>query len=135
MPGPVAWPLLNTTTNTGTQSITTTTETVVATLTNINSRGSNYLINFQGSVVFAIQAATTSTTVRLRLGTVTGTIVGSAQVVSGGTAGTQTAGDGTVAGVFTPSQEVANLTVVLTVQAAAAAANWNVTLAQIIAQQ
>ena len=135
MPGPTEFPQILQTNNTGTQSITTTTETVIATLTNINSRGSNYPINLAASAVFAINASTTSVTMRLRLGTVTGTVIGAAQVVSGGVAGDISAGDGSIGATYTPSLEVAGLTVVLTIQAAAAAANWNVTYANIVAQQ
>lgn len=135
MPGPTSFPQIAQTTNTGTQSITTTTETVIATLSNVNSRGSNYPINFNGSAVFAVQAATTAVTMRIRQGSLTGSIVGTAQQVSGGVAGDITAGDGTIGATLTPAAEVANATYVLTIQATAAAANWNVTYANLTAVQ
>lgn len=135
MSGPTAWPQIQSTFQTGTQAITTTTETVIATLSNINSRGSNFPINLVGSAVFAISAATTATTLRIRQGTVTGAVVGTLQVVTGGVAGDMNAGDGTVSATFTPSGEIANATFVLTIQATAAAANWNVTNAALTAQQ
>ena len=135
MPGNTAFPQIASTTNTGTQSITTTTETVIATLTNINSRGSNFPINISGSAVFAVNASTTATVMRLRAGSVTGTLLGAAQTVFAATAGTSSGADGSIGAIFTPSTEVAGLVLVLTVQATAAAANWNVTFAQLIAQQ
>lgn len=135
MPGITAFPQILSVTNTGTQLITTTTETVISTLQNVNSRGSNYPINIQGSAVFAINASTTTVTMRLRLGSLTGTLLGQAQPVSGGIAGDITAGDGTIGAQYTPSLEVAGLVIVLTIQATAAAANWNVTYSNITAQQ
>lgn len=135
MPGPTAFPQILQSTNTGTQSITTTTETVIATLNNINSKGQGYALNISGSAVFAIQAATTAVTMRLRVGSLTGILLGPAQVVSGGIAGDITAGDGTVGAMWTPTGEVANATLVLTIQATAAAANWNVTYANLQSQQ
>ena len=135
MPGPTDFPQILTTTSTATQAITTTTETVIATLTNINSRGSNFPINFTGSAVFVVQAATTLVTMRIRIGSVTGTVIGVAQPVAGGIAGDITNADGTVGAQFVPSAEVAGMTVVLTIQATAAGANWNVTYASLIAQQ
>lgn len=135
MPGNTAFPQIYSATNSGIQVITTTTETVIATLTNINSRGSNFPINIQGAAVFAVQAATTATVMRIRAGSLTGTLLGAAQTVSAATAGTTSGADGSIGAVFTPSQEVAGLVLVLTIQATAAAANWNVTFAQLIAQQ
>lgn len=135
MPGPTAFPQIATVVNTNTQTVVTTAETVIATLTGINSRGSNFPINITGSAVFAVSAATTSTTLRIRLGGVTGTVLGQPQTVQGGVAGDVNAADATVGAVYVPSLEVAGLTLVLTIAAAAAAANWNVTLAQLVAQQ
>lgn len=135
MPGPTEFPQIATVTNTGVQAITTNTETVIATLTNLNSRGSNYPINITGSAAFAVNASTTLTTMRIRLATVTGTIIGAAQPVQGGVAGDVNTADGTIGAIYTPSLEVAGLTLVLTIQATAAAANWNVTFAHLVAQQ
>ena len=132
---PVPFPIINTTTNVGTQTIVTTTETVIATLTGVNSRGSNYPINLTGSAVFAVSALTTATTLRIRLGSLTGTIVGAAQIVQGGVAGDVNAADGSVVAQYTPAGELANQTFVLTIAATAAGANWNVTSAQLVAQQ
>ena len=135
MPGPTAFPQIATYTNIGSQAITTTNETVIATLQGINSRGSNFPINLAGRAIFAVNASTTSTTLRLRVGSLTGALIGAAQVVQGGVAGDVNAADGSIAATYTPALEVAGLVVVLTIQAAAAAANWNVTLAQLVAQQ
>ena len=135
MPGPTAWPLIQTVTNSGVQTITTVTETIIATLTNVNSRGSNFPINFAGSAVFAVSAATTATILRIRQGTLAGGLVGVAQTVQGGVAGDVNAADGSVFGQFTPASEIANATFVLTIQATAAGANWNVVTASLTAQQ
>lgn len=135
MPGPTAWPLTQQVIATGNQAITTTTETVIATLPNLNSRGSGYTIHFSGQAAFAVSAATTATTLRIRIGTVTGTIVGSAVIAAGATAGDLQDASGVVGGDYTPSQEIANATFVLTIQATAAAANWNTTYARLEAQQ
>lgn len=132
---PTPFPQIATATNTGTQAITTTTETVISTLSNVNSRGANFPVNLTGNAVFAVAAATTATVLRIRLGTVTGTIVGSQQTVSGGVAGDITFADGSVFAQYTPSGEMAGQTFVLTIQATGAGANWNVTSAQLIAQQ
>ena len=132
---PTPFPQIATVSNTGTQSITTTAETVISTLSNINSRGANFPVNLTGSAVFAVAAATTQTVMRIRLGTVTGTIVGSPQTVEGGVAGDIAFADGTVFAQYTPSGEMAGQTFVLTIQATGAGANWNVTSAQLIAQQ
>jgi hypothetical protein len=135
MPGPTAFTQIQNVVNVGTQTIPTTAETVIATLSNINSRGANYPINITGSAVFAIAAATTATVMRIRIGSVTGTLLGAGQIVSGGVAGDVNAGDGTIGAVYTPSLEVAGLVLVLTIQATAAGSNWNVTFASLTAQQ
>lgn len=135
MSGPTAWPIIQSSFTTGTQAITTTAETVIATLSGINSRGSNFPINLTGNAVFAVSAATTATVLRLRIGTLTGTLIGTAQTPSGGVAGDVNAADGTIVATYTPAQEVAGLVVVLTIQATGAAANWNVTNAGLVAQQ
>lgn len=135
MPGPTAFPIINAATNTGTQTVVTTAETVIATLANVNSRGANFPINITGNAVFAVSPLTTATTLRLRAGTVTGPILGAAQIVSGGVAGDLTSADGTIVAQYTPTLEVAGFTIVLTIQATGAGANWNVTMAQIVAQQ
>lgn len=132
MAGPTPWGQNFNVVNLGTQSITTTTETQITALTGINNRALGSPIYFAANAVFAINASCTSTTLRLRAGSSTGTILATG-VVSGGTAGTSTAADGTIAYLLNPSGEVAGYTVVLTIQATAAAANWNVTLASISA--
>lgn len=135
MPGPTAWPQTVQDIVTGNQSITDTTETVIATLANINSRGSGYTIYFTGQAAFAVSAATTATTLRIRSGSLTGTLLGSAVIVSGGVAADETAASGVVGATLTPDLEIAGATFVLTIQATAAAAAWNTTYAQLQAQQ
>lgn len=130
MAGPTAWQQNLNTVNINAQSITTTSETVIATLSNINSRGSGGAIYFTASAVYAINASTTLTTLRLRVGTLTGTQLTSA-AVQGGTAGTQNNGDGTIGYLYQVAGEVSGLVVVLTIQATSAAANWNVNFASL----
>lgn len=126
MPGPTAWQQQFQVINTAAQSVTTTTETVVATLSGVNSRSAGAAVSLFGNVVFVVQAATTSTTIRLRIGSVSGTQLGTSQVI-GSVAGQVSGADGAIAAVDTPAGEYAGQTYVLTVQAAAAGANWNVT--------
>lgn len=134
MAGQTAWGQTVSVLNVSPQSITTTTETVIATLSGLNSSGPGVPITLVGAAVFVVQAATTSTTLRIRTGSVTGTLLGAAQVI-GSAAGDVTGNDGSVSAQLTPNGEIANGTFVLTVQAAAAGANWNVTLAQLQAFQ
>lgn len=130
MPGPTAWPQQFQVINTGAQTITTTSETVVATLAGVNSRSQGAQVSLFGACCFAVAAATTATTIRLRIGSLTGTLLGAAQPI-GSVAGQVTAADGAVAAVDTPAGEYAGQTYVLTVQATAAGANWNVTFASL----
>src|SRR5215469_10365587 len=123
MAGPTAWQQYASVVNTSTQSITTTTETVIATLAGINSRSPGQAIVFDGGAFFAVNASTTSTTLRIRQDSLTGSVVGVAQVIAE-TAGTISQLVAAVAGQDTPSGEYAFKTYVLTIQAAAAAANW-----------
>lgn len=134
MTGQTPWGQTVSVINTSPQTITTTTETVVATLSGLNSSGPGVPISLVGFCVFVVQAATTATNLRLRVGSVTGALVGVAQPISS-LAGDVTGADGSVAGVYTPSGELSGATFVLTVQATAAGANWNVTLASLQAFQ
>lgn len=129
MPGPTAWQQIVPQVVTGAQVITTTAETVVATLLGVNSRGAGYPIYLTGQAVFVINAGTTQTFLRIRQGNLSGAIVGGQVSAAGGTAGGITQASGVVGGVFTPAQEVSGATFVLTVQATGAAANWDVTYA------
>lgn len=135
MSGPTAWPQIQQVTVTGNQAITTTDETVIATLSNLNSRGSNYPVQFQGNAAFAVSALTTATTLRVRLGTLTGTLLGSAVIAAGATAGDLQDASGVVGANYVPSEEFANATFVLTIQATGAGANWNTTFASLQAMQ
>lgn len=131
MTGPTAWPLIRQVIVTGTQAITTTTETVIATLANVNSKGSGFQLNFTGFAAFAVNADTTATTLRIRAGSVTGTLLGSAVIVAGATAGDLQDASGNVGATQNPTQEVAHATYVLTIQATSAAENWNTTYASL----
>lgn len=134
MTGTLPWNLTLSTINVSSQTITANTETVVATLTPVQSVGSGVPIYLTGQACFVVQAATTITNLRIRQDSLTGTIVGVAQPISSA-AGDVTGADASVAGVFTPPGEVAGKTFVLTVQATNAGANWNVTLATLFALQ
>lgn len=133
MPGPTPWQQNFTVYNFGTQSITTTAETVIATLAGVNSRSAGATINLLGYAQFAVQAATTSTTLRVRVGSLTGTVVSSTTGVFAATAASTSQDQLAVAAQDTPSGEYAGQTYVLTIAAAAAGANWNVTAASLIA--
>lgn len=130
MPGPTAWAQQYQVINTSSQSVTTTTETVVATLSGVNTRSPGSPISLFGNVCFVVQAATTATTIRLRVGSVTGTVLGQAQVI-GSVAGQVSGADGAVGATDTPTGEYAGQSYVLTVAATAAGANWNVTFASL----
>lgn len=132
MPGPTAWQQQLTSQSVSTQSITTTTETVIATLSGVFSRSVGAPVNLTGSAVFAVNASTTSVTLRLRYASLTGTQL-TAQTISGGIAGDITAADGTIGFTDNPTGEYANQVYVMTIQATAAAANWNVTFASLSA--
>lgn len=135
MPGPTAWPQTKQVIVTGNQAITKNVETVIATLPNLNSRGSGYTIHFNGQAAFAVDAATTATTLRIRIGSVTGTVVGSAVIAAAATAGDVQDASGVVGGDYTPAQEIAGATFVLTIEDTSAGASWNTTYARLEAQQ
>lgn len=131
MPGPTNWPQTFSVVNTGTQAITTTTETVVATLNNVNSRGAGFGISLTGLVVCAVDAGTTVTTFRIRANSLTGSIVTGGTSAMGGIATDLTSIVAEVAGNDTTAVEFAGKTYVLTVQSTGAASNWNVTFARL----
>lgn len=135
MTGPTAWGQTRQVIATGNQSVTDADETVIATLPNISSRGAGFTIHLNGQAAFAVSAATTATTLRIRLGTLTGTIVGSLVIASAATAADLKNASGVVGGDYTPDQEIANATFVLTIQQTAAAAAWDTTYARLEAQQ
>ena len=135
MPGPTAFPQVAQYINTAAQSIATTAETVIATLTGINSRGSNFPIYLLGTCSFLVQAATTSNVLRLRLGGLAGAVIGAAQEVQGATAGDVQFASGVISATYVPSGEISGAVIVMTIQATAAGGNWSVYNAQLVAQQ
>ena len=132
MPGPTAWQQNIVAVNFGTQSITTTTETVICTLSGLASRQAGNPIFLQGWAAFAVNASTTSTVLRIRQDSLTGALVSNTAPFTA-TAGTTSAATSDVNAQDSPALEYENKTYVLTIQATAAAANWNVTAATLIA--
>lgn len=130
MAGPTAWQQTVSTQSVSVQSITTTTETVIATLSGIFSRSPGAPVNLTGNAVFSVNASTVSTTMRIRYQTIAGTAI-VAVIVAGGPAGDLTAGDGTIGVTDVPLGEYANQQYVLTIQATGAVANWNVNFASL----
>lgn len=133
MPGPTPWQQSAYASSLGAQTITTTTETVICTLSGVTSRGQGFPVNLSGFAQFAVNAATTATLLRVRLGSVTGGIVGSVTGQYAATAGTATFDQLQVATTDNPTGEYAGQVYVLTIQATAAGANWNVTAATLSA--
>lgn len=131
MPGPTPWTQQWATYNYSTQSITTTSETVIATLAGVNSRSPGTPISLVGFAQFAVQAATTSVTLRIRSTALSGSVIQSATGVFAATAATASQDQLNIAVQDTPSGEYAGQTYVLTIQAAAAGANWNTVIASL----
>jgi len=125
MPGPTAWQQTVINDVIGNQSITTTTETVIATLAGINSRSVGASIKLLGVCTFAVAAATTSVTLRIRPDSISGTALATT-VVEGGVAGDIADATGVIVAEDLFTGEYCNKTYVLTIAAAAAGANWNV---------
>jgi hypothetical protein len=120
-------------TNLSTQTITTTTETVIATLAGVTNWSPGAPVILAGYAFFAINASTTSTTLRIRSGSLSGAVIGAQAAVLAETAGTISQAPLEIATVDNVTGEYGSQTYVLTIQAAAAAANWNVTIAQLTA--
>jgi hypothetical protein len=128
MPGPTVNNQIFSAVNSTTTTVTTTTETVVCTLSNLNSRGVGYPLAIEGFLTCAVSPLTTLTVARIRQNTLSGAIVGSA-ANTGGIAGDLTSLSIVVNGIDQPAGEYAGQSYVLTVQATGAGANWNVTFA------
>jgi hypothetical protein len=133
MPGPTAWQQNLFVINNSVQTVVTNAETVIATLVGVTSRSPGGPINLTGFAAFQVSALTTATTLRVRIGSVTGTILNAAAPAITGTAGSTTTN--TIDGSWQdqPVGEYNNQTYVLTIQSTAAGANWNVTLASLAA--
>jgi len=125
MPGPTAWQQTVINDVIGNQSITTTVETVIATLAGINSRSVGASIKLLGVCTFAVAAATTSVTLRIRPDSISGAALATT-VVEGGVAGDIADATGVIVAEDLFTGEYCNKTYVLTIAAAAAGANWNV---------
>lgn len=131
MPGPTPWQQTITVINSTSQTITLTTETVVATLTQVFSRSPGAPVNLNGYVLLAAGAGTTSCFIRVRQDSLTGT------AVTGNPVPTVTASTTVVLPIEVqdiPAGEYAGKTYVLTVQPQGATANSTVTLAVLTAQ-
>lgn len=114
------------------QTVVTTAETVIATLSGINSRSVGNPINLNGFCVVTLGASTTSIVLRVRQDSVTGTVVGASSSTS-----TAQATLATVAGAIevqdNSAVEYSNKTYVMTVVCTAATANSTVVAATLAA--
>jgi len=118
-----SWPQTYTSSVTADTAVTTTTETVVATLSGVNAPGPGATIRLTGTVQMTYGTATTAMTPRIRRGTdATGTLVGEGNPLTGAAGNTAPT---TLEVVDTPG-EVANQSYVLTVQQTAATGNGSV---------
>jgi hypothetical protein len=133
MPGPTAWQQTIVTGTYGTQTITTNTETVVATLSGVNSRSPGGQIALTGYCQFAVQAATTDVKVRVRQDSLTGAVLNTQPAEFAATAATTTFEQLSIVATDTPAGEYAGKQYVLTIQATNAGANWSVTAATLAA--
>lgn len=103
-------------------TLTTTTETVVATLSGVNTPGPGYIVKLQGEAKVTTGGSTTALTLRIRRGTtITDPLVGEATAVQIEAAAGSTE-DHDIMATDAPG-EVASQSYVLTVQQTAAAAN------------
>jgi len=124
-----AWPNVYDSPVTANTTITTTTETVAATLSGVNAPGPGATIKLTGFVQVTAGTGTTAITVTIREGTdATGTIVGEANAIAGGvTAGSTSSLDLVVTDV--PAGELANQSYVVTVKQTGASGNGTILLA------
>lgn len=115
------------------QTVVTTAETVVATISNLATYKPGEPINLRGEVQMTMGTATTAITLRIRRDSVTGTVVGEGNPEQIETAAGSTEDhDYQTNDVF--SGEVANQTYVLTVQQTAATGNGSVLYAYLEAE-
>lgn len=132
MPGPTPWSITAFTYSAANQTIVTTAETVIATLSSINSRSVGVPINLNGFAVVTLGASTTSLVLRVRQDSLTGSVVGASSSTS-----TAQATLATVAAAIevqdASAVEYANKTYVLTAVCTAATANSTVVAATLAA--
>lgn len=129
MSGPTVWQQILNTIQAGAQTITANTETVIATLGNVFSRSVGAPITLNGYCQFAVQAATTDLKVRIRADSLTGTVLNTQPAEWTGTAATVSQDQLSIVAQDPASVEYYNKTYVLTIQATAAGASWNVNMA------
>lgn len=115
------------------QTVTTTAETVVATLTGVGTSGPGRSVRLTGELQITTGGSSTAVTLRVRRDSLTGTVVGEGNPVQLETAAGSTE-DHDIETVDTPTGEIYNATYVLTVQVTAAAANSSVLFASLKAQ-
>lgn len=103
-------------------TLTTTSETVIATLTGVSTSGPGRTVRFQGFAKVTTGGSTTGLTLRIRRDSVSGTIVDEDNVTQISTAAGSTE-DHSISADDVLTGEIFNATYVLTAQQAAAAAN------------
>jgi type IV pilus biogenesis protein CpaD/CtpE len=124
-----SWKQQSWTGNTGTTSIPTTTETVVATLGGISTQSADAVVLLEGYLQIASGAATTALTVNIRRGSLTGAIVAVSEV----DVALASSNYGVGVQVNDAPGEVASQVYVLTVTQTAATGNGSVTYASLSA--
>lgn len=121
-----AWSVVSDVIATADAAITTTTETVAATVSGVNMPGPGGRIKLSGFAQVTAGTGTTALTPRIRRGTdATGTLIGEGNPITGGVA----AGSTTSLSLDTtdaPAGELANQSYVLTIQQTGASANGSI---------
>jgi hypothetical protein len=131
--GPTAWQQQLFSSTFGNQQATTNSELVIATLTGVNSRSPGGAINLVGFAQFAVDASATAVTLRIRSGSLTGSVVNGQTAPVTITAGVVSTDQLSISCQDVPSGEYAGQTYVLTIKSTAAAGNWNTTIASLSA--
>jgi hypothetical protein len=133
--GPTAWPQVASAYNTSLTTLVTTTETVVCTLAGISSRGAGFPISLHGSATVVPGLSTTATTLRVRRGSVSGTLVAGAMSAHSFVSGSATEITLGIDVQDVLSGEISGATYVLTAQLTSATTLGSVTNAALTAVQ
>lgn len=111
------------------QTLVTTAETVVCTLTNVTSRKAGQKVHLEGHLNITTGTGTTATVLRVRQDSLTGTVVDTVETDSLAATAAGNPEDHFIAADFTPAGELSGKTFVLTASQTAAGANGTVNLA------
>lgn len=113
------------------QTITTTAETVVATLSGVSSRRAGQKVHLEGHVNITTGTSTTAVVLRIRQDSLTGTVVDTVETDSLAAAAAGNPEDHFISADFPGAGELSLKTFVLTVTQTGAAANGTVNLAEL----